>query len=88
MNGVLCQCLRKKPRSVAFFRKQVTFLALVVSQDGVSTGTDKTQQISEGPAPQDVHEVRSILGLVSYYRRAIHHLCCIAEPPINLTEKD
>ena len=80
--------LKLKPSKCHFFRRQVSFLGHVISQEGVQTDPNKIQNILECPAPRDVHEVRSILGLYSYYRRFIPGFSEIAKPLIWLTEKD
>lgn len=79
--------LKLKPKKCHFFQKRVAFLGHVVSEEGVSTDPEKIQRIEDCPAPQDIHQVRSILGLFSYYRRFIPHFSDIARPIIRLTEK-
>jgi hypothetical protein len=80
--------LKLKPKKCHFFQKQVGFLGHIVSEDGVSTDPSKIQKITDCPPPQDVHEVRSIMGLFSYYRRFIPHFSELAKPLTQLTEKD
>ena len=80
--------LKLKPKKCHFFQRQVSFLGHVVSEDGVSTDTQKVLKVMNCPAPQDVHEVRSIMGLFSYYRRFIPHFSELARPIIRLTEKN
>ena len=80
--------LKLKPKKCHFFCQQVTFLGHVVSQDGVSTDPDKIKKVKECPSPKDVHEVRSVIGLMSYYRRFMPHFSEVAKPLIKLTEKD
>ena len=45
-------------------------------------------KIQDCPAPVDVHEVRSVLGMFSYYRRFIPHFRDTAKCLIKLTEKN
>ena len=80
--------LKLKPKKCHFFQVRVQFLGHIVSQDGVGTDPEKVLRISECPVPKNVHEVRSALGLFSYYRRFIPHFSETAKPLIRLTEKD
>jgi len=61
--------LKLKPSKCSLFlRAMVLFLGHVVSGDGVSTDPSKIDLVKNWPQPRDVHEVRSFLGLASYYR--------------------
>ena len=80
--------LKLKPKKCHFFQRQVAFLGHIVSSEGIATDPSKTLKISDCPAPQDVHEVRSVLGLFSYYRRFMPHFSELAKPLIKLTEKN
>ena len=54
----------------------------------MSTDPEKTKAVSEWPVPKNVKEVRSFLGLCSYYRKFIFHFANIARPLHKLTEKN
>ena len=58
--------LKLKPKKCHFYQKEVAFLGHVVNEEGVSTDPSKVQKAIDCPAPQDVHEVKSIMGLFSY----------------------
>ena len=49
---------------------------------------EKTKAVCEWPVPKNVKEVRSFLGLCSYYRKFIFHFANIARPLHKLTEKN
>ena len=51
-----------------FWLDQVSFLGHVVSGDGIQVDPKKIEAITEWPRPITVTEVRSFLGLASYYR--------------------
>ena len=52
----------------------------------MSTDPSKTEAVNTWPVPRSVAEVRSFLGLTSYYRRFIYEYAHIAKPLHELTE--
>lgn len=78
--------LKLSPKKCVLFQRKVTFLGHVVSGDGVSTYPSKTEAVSAWPVPRSVAEVRSFVGLTSYYRRFIYEYAHIAKPLHELTE--
>jgi len=63
--------LKLKPSKCHLLRAEIKFLGHVVSAKGVSTDPSKIEAVRDWPVPEDVHEVRSFLGLTSYYRQFI-----------------
>ena len=80
--------LKLKPKKCHLFQKQVLYLGHVVSEDGVSTDPAKLESIRTWPTPTNTTDVRSFLGLASYYRRYIKGFANIARPLHALTQKD
>ena len=80
--------LKLKPKKCHFFRSQVTFLGHVVSKDGIATDPSKVSKVLNCDAPSNVHEVRSVVGFMGYYRRYVPQFAELAKPLIQLTEKD
>ncbi|KAK3708498.1 hypothetical protein QZH41_003116 [Actinostola sp. cb2023] len=78
--------LKLKPKKCSLFQKEVSFLGHVVTEDGVATDPAKVEQVLTWPVPENVTEVRSFLGLVSYYRRFIPGFSDTAHPLHRLTE--
>ncbi|KAI5753631.1 hypothetical protein M8J77_001985 [Diaphorina citri] len=79
--------LKLSPKKCNLFRTEVQYLGHVVSTEGVSTDPKKIEAVKSWPIPKDKHEVRSFLGLVSYYRRFIKGFADIARSLHRLTEK-
>ena len=80
--------LKLKPQKCRFLQKEVTYLGHVVSENGVSTDPSKVSKILDWPISRNVSELRSFLGLASYYRHFIKDFAKIAVPLHRLTEKN
>ena len=70
-----------------FFLQELHFLGHIVSKDGVRMDPAKVEAIVNWPDLRTIHDVRSFLGLYSYYRRIIRLFAEIASPLHALTHK-
>jgi hypothetical protein len=66
---------------------QVLYLGHIFSQCGMSPDPMKVSAISNWPIPMSSSDVRTFLGLASYYRRYVKNFAKIAEPLYRLTDK-
>ncbi|XGW19137.1 hypothetical protein V3C99_003171, partial [Haemonchus contortus] len=63
--------LRLKPQKCEFFQDKVAFLGHLIDKDGIKADPDKVKKIAQYPAPRKVAELRTFLGMASYYRKFI-----------------
>ena len=61
-------CLKCKPSKCVLFQKEIKFLGHVVSPAGIATDPNKISSVQNWPTPRNQKEVKSFLGLCSFYR--------------------
>ena len=71
-----------------FWLDKVAFLGHVISAEGISVDPQKIEAIVNWKPLTNVSEVRSFLGLASYYRKFVEGFSKIATPLTNLLKKD
>ena len=79
--------LKLKPKKCHILKQSVQYLGHVVSAEGVMIDPDKIEAVKNWECPKTVTEIRSFLGLASYYRHFIQSFSNIARPLQQLTEK-
>ena len=79
--------LKLKLKKCGFLKLETNYLGFVISEDGIQPDQKKVEAIRGLPAPTCVREVRSFIGMCSYYRRFIQNFSQIAEPIVALTKK-
>lgn len=65
------------------FAKRLRYLGHIVSGDGIETDPEKISAVKMWPKQANQHEIRSFLGLCTYYRRFVYRFCghcCLSAP--------
>ena len=71
----------------AYFQDNVCYLGYVISHTGVSPKENKIKAIVDCPAPTNVDQLRSLLGLCNYYSRFIPKYSTVLAPLYKLLRK-
>lgn len=79
--------LKMKLKKCQFLQTETNYLGFIVNEAGIKPDPAKVAAIKTILVPKTVREVRSFIGMASYYRRFIPNFSKIAEPIIALTKK-
>ena len=67
-------------------QERLEYLGHWISAEGVSTDEVKVSSILKWPLPKSIRDVRSFLGLASYYSKFVRNYALIAKPLFQLTK--
>ena len=77
-----------KPEKCVFMTKEISYLGFKITDKGLFKTDEKIKAIKESLAPTNVSEVRSFLGLVTFYSTFVPNLATMAAPINQLTRKN
>ena len=72
--------LKLHANKCCLFQRRVAFLGHVLSEAGIEVQEDKISAVRDWPTPRNLSELRSFLGVCSYYRRFVDGFADIAAP--------
>ncbi len=68
--------------------QEVKYLSYCISPRKIDIDPEKVRAIRDWPRPQNVKDIRSVLGFMNFYRRFVKGYNQIATSLIQLTKKD
>ena len=77
-----------KKSKCRFLQPSVIFLGHRIDAKGIHPTQEKLKAMIEAPAPKNVQELRSFLGLINYYGKFIQNAGTILAPLNDLLRKD
>ena len=80
--------LRLRKNKCVFMEPQVTYLGHKVSKEGIQPLDDKVEAITNAPAPKNVSELKSYLGMINYYQKCLPNLSSVLAPLHELLRKE
>ena len=72
--------IRARKSKCSFLKSSVLYLGHRIDADGIHATDAKLRAITDAPAPKNVTELRSFLGLLNYYARLIPNLSSLIQP--------
>ncbi|EGT45549.1 hypothetical protein CAEBREN_25839 [Caenorhabditis brenneri] len=92
LKKVMCRInefgMRMKLEKCKFLMEEIRFLGFIVDKNGRRPDPEKIAAIKDMPAPKDVTQVKSFLGLIQFYGAFVKHLFRLRPPLDALTKKD
>jgi hypothetical protein len=82
------QQLYAKPSKCFFRVKEVEYLGLIVSHEGVKVDPNNIKSMMDWPIPKTLKNLRGFLGLTGYYRKFVRNYGRIVAHLSTLTKKD
>jgi len=79
--------MRLKRSKCAFLLPQVEYLGHRISERGLQPTTQKLRAIMEAPAPNNVSQLKSFLGMINYYSKFLPNLSTQLAPLYSLLQK-
>lgn len=77
-----------KAKKCFIFQEKVEYLGHSLSHVGYGTTDKKVEKIVKWPAPHDVSELRTWLGMITYYSKFLPSMATVATPLYNLLHKE
>ena len=79
--------LKLRPDKCSFLKTEVEFLGHIISINGIKPDPRNIEKVKECRTPTTPREIKSFLGLASYYRKFVEGFSKIAHPMIELTKE-
>ena len=88
LNKLKCAGLKLNKNKCKFFTDNVEYLGYVFDRSGVHPNASKISAIVNAPAPTDIKQVQSFIGLCNFYSRFIHQFATKMQPFHALLQKN
>ena len=80
--------LKLKTDKCKFMQDSVVYLGHKIDDEGIHPSEEKVSAILEAPAPKNIMELQSYLGMLNYYHKFLKNISTIAAPMYRLLKKE
>ena len=80
--------LKLNKEKCEFSRSKLEFLGNIISSEGISVSPDKVEAVKKLKIPNNVHELRRMLGLFNFVTKFFHNAQINLSPLNNLLKKE
>ena len=80
--------IKLRKSKCSFLQPSVQYLGFKIDANGLHPTPDKVEAIMNAPAPKNIKQLQSFLGLINYYRRFIPNMSSLTAPLNNLLGKN
>ena len=80
--------IRVRLEKCSFAQERIKFLGFIVDRHGRRPDPERTSAIAKMPAPRNIQEVESFLGMVSFYSSFVKEMRSMRAPLDDLKKKD
>jgi hypothetical protein len=80
--------LKLKRSKCSFLLPLVEYLGYRITKDGLQPTSKKVEAVQKSPAPKDVSQLKSFIGLVNYYGKFLPDLSTVLAPLYRLLQKE
>ena len=77
-----------KVKKCEFAKKELKFLRHIISREGIRTDSEKIEKMVNMRPPKNLKELRSRLGLFSFYHQYIKGFSSITKPMYKLIQME
>ena len=79
--------LKISPEKTHLFCKEIKFVGLKISREGISVDDERLKVVRDMPTPDSVKKVQQVLGFFNWSRKFIPEFAMIASPLYDLLQK-
>ena len=72
--------VKLKKTKCTFLQPELVYLGFIIDAKGIRKNPERLKAVLDLPAPQNVSELRAMLGMVAYYQRFVPCLSAMASP--------
>ena len=88
LNGLKSAGIRLQQKKCAFIQPFIEYLGHQISTQGLEPTAEKVCAIADAPTPNDVTQLKSFLGLLSYYSKFLPNMATHLAPLYGLLRKE